>query len=287
MARVRQLVDNNVKMYKIMEDVRWTFEGTLVVPQQIRNLAQQHCFQIRSGPNATTLIVQMMNAKGIPHTAWYAEDKSLNMLMITSKTAIEMARKWCTVFVMDCTYKTNIHKLPLPQIVGITPTNKTFLAATFHMLKETEEFYTESLLAFWTILKDVAPIVIVLDCERALLSAVTKAFLEMKHLLCHWHIFNNIFSNTKRHVPNKEIWQNFVSAWNLIVNSKTLEDCKAAAAASLVTNFKTESPCTIEYVMKNWYKPYREKFVNYWIDKYPHFNRTSSLRVEGGMVQVS
>ena len=42
------------------------------------------------------------------------------------------------VFLMDNTYKTNIYRLPLLEIVGVTPTEMTFCAAFVYMEVERE-----------------------------------------------------------------------------------------------------------------------------------------------------
>lgn len=145
---VTQLNDTNIQMYDILDSVRQSFPQQLVVQHQINNITEIHQAQVQAGPNATASIVKKMLEDGLPHRAWYNDNKQLTMLMVTSVTALEMARKWSSVFVMDCTYKTNGHKLPLLQIVGVASTNQTFLAATFHLFQEMEDFYTKALEAF-------------------------------------------------------------------------------------------------------------------------------------------
>ena len=41
-------------------------------------------------------------------------------------TSIQLLNAFCSVLIMDCTYKTNRYRLPLLEIVGVTSTNLTF-----------------------------------------------------------------------------------------------------------------------------------------------------------------
>ena len=43
--------------------------------------------------------------------------------------SIELLHAFSQMFIMDCTYKTNMHRLPLMEIVGITSTDMTFSIA--------------------------------------------------------------------------------------------------------------------------------------------------------------
>lgn len=46
---------------------------------------------------------------------------------------------------MDCTYKTNRYKIPLLEIIGLTPVGKNFLVAFVFMSNESENSYTYAL----------------------------------------------------------------------------------------------------------------------------------------------
>ena len=56
----------------------------------------------------------------------------------THPDVVKMINAFNTVFLMDNTYKTKRYRLPLLEIVGVTPTEMTFCAAFVYMEVERE-----------------------------------------------------------------------------------------------------------------------------------------------------
>jgi MULE transposase domain len=56
------------------------------------------------------------------------------------------------VIVADCTYKTNRFNMPLLNLVGMTPTNKSFFAASCFMPGEREDHFVSVILLDWRLL---------------------------------------------------------------------------------------------------------------------------------------
>jgi len=79
---------------------------------------------------------------------------------------------------MDSTYKTNNYRLPLPQIVGVTSTGLTFLAAFVLMSSERENNFIWALqrLRGLFLRGDVYPKVIISDRDLALMNAIKVVF---------------------------------------------------------------------------------------------------------------
>ena len=93
-------------------------------------------------------------------------------------------------------YYTNRYSLPLLEIVGVTPTNKTFCIAFVLMHKEDEPNYTWVLSCFKSLMGEcILPRVIVTDRDLALMKACNVVFPDAKKLLYTWHIQNNIYSH--------------------------------------------------------------------------------------------
>lgn len=65
----------------------------------------------------------------------------LESLFMMHKSSLEQLKMNPYILFMDCTYKTNLYKMPLLQIVGVTATNKTFLIAFAFLCCETELSY--------------------------------------------------------------------------------------------------------------------------------------------------
>jgi hypothetical protein len=61
----------------------------------------------------------------------------IQSLFMASPVSIELARKYNLVLLMDCTYnKTNRFEMPLMEVVGKTPSNKTFFVAFVFLAEE-------------------------------------------------------------------------------------------------------------------------------------------------------
>lgn len=69
-------------------------------------------------------------------------------LFTATQQQIQMARERKTVFLLDCTYKTNRYKLPLLNITLITDIQSSFVCALAFLAKEDVESYTWALQTF-------------------------------------------------------------------------------------------------------------------------------------------
>jgi hypothetical protein len=87
-----------------------------------------------------------------------------------------------TVFLLDCTYKTNKFDMPLLKVVGITSNYATFNAGFAFLHVENEEAYTWVLEQFSEV---VTPKVLYMDRELALMNRIARVFLGCHNILCH------------------------------------------------------------------------------------------------------
>ena len=84
---------------------------------------------------------------------------SLSGLFFSHKSAEKLCKTFKSVFVMDCTYKTNRFGMPLLNIVGITSTFHSFNAGFAFICEETELEYTWALKAFSNVVVVLSQIV--------------------------------------------------------------------------------------------------------------------------------
>jgi hypothetical protein len=119
---------------------------------------------------------------------------------------------------MDATYNTNRYKLPLLEIVGVTPANMTFCIAFVYMHKEKKPNNTW-VLDYLKSLMDgcMLPRVIITDRELALMNAYNIVFPNAKGLLCRWHINNCIMKKCR------SSWCIIYPLWKKLVESTTEE----------------------------------------------------------------
>ncbi|XP_074305164.1 uncharacterized protein LOC141640149 [Silene latifolia] len=92
--------------------------------------------------------------------------------------AVKMFRSYYYVVQIDSTYKTNKYRLPLVEMVGVTPVGKSFVIAYALVTHESEEKYLWVLRKLKALLNDaVQPNAIVTDCEGGTGGGVT-AYIE-------------------------------------------------------------------------------------------------------------
>ena len=106
------------------------------------------------------------------------------------------------VLLMDCTYKTNTYRMPLCIISGVTPMNTIFYTGFCFLSSKTTENYIWLLKMLKKLYKSLDipdPIVIVTDAEVRLICAISEVFTtDTRHLLCIWHINNNVTAQCKK-----------------------------------------------------------------------------------------
>jgi MULE transposase domain len=102
-------------------------------------------------------------------------------------TSLLLLKKFPTVLLIDCTYKTNQFKLPLLNIIGSTNLNTMFFVAMVFLSAETDADYMWAMMVLKSILVQpdfTLPSVIVTDHELALINALHHVFPMSKRILC-------------------------------------------------------------------------------------------------------
>jgi hypothetical protein len=91
---------------------------------------------------------------------------SITALFFAHPKAVELCNQFSSVFIMDCTYKTNQFEMPLLNIVGITSTFKTFNAGFVFLSEEKIASYVWALEQFKTIFQEALLCVFVTDLKK-------------------------------------------------------------------------------------------------------------------------
>ncbi|XP_078176422.1 uncharacterized protein LOC144569822 [Carex rostrata] len=188
---------------------------------------------------------------GFEFDVLHDEGDTLTHLFFIHPMSITLVKNFSSVFIMDCTYKTNRYKMSLLDIVGVSCFNTSFYAGCAFLKNEKEEDFIWALNMFKKVLpKDTQPSVIMSDRQQAFINAVNVVFPATTHLLCVWHIEKNLMTNCRKYFDNKEEYDIFLSIWN-----KGL-------------------------------LPLKEKFIGAWTDKCLHLGNCASSRAEGAHAKL-
>ena len=152
----------------------------------------------------------------------------------------------------------------------------TFNVAFAYISRETEEHYTWALSRLRTFLDQCTPSVFVTDRELALVSSIGKIYPESRHLLCKWHINRNVMRECKKKFETKEMWNMFLTNWNIVVGSTSESEylVNLNQFDSKFSKYLDE----LRYVKSSWLDNYKERFVAAWADTCMHFGTTTSNR---------
>ncbi|XP_052289406.1 uncharacterized protein LOC127899726 [Citrus sinensis] len=229
--------------------------------------------------------MQLLMSKLTEHNyiEWYrsnADTDSVKDLFWAHPFAIDLLRAFPHVLIMDCTYKTNMYDFPLLEVVGVTSTEMTFSVYFAYIEREREDNYSwalDKLKGFMG--NNMLPSVIVTDREVALMNAIQNVFSTATHLLCRWHISKNILANCKKLFETNEVWESFITSWNILVLSAT-KDHYMQHLRLLESEFVRYQE-SIDYVKNTWLDKYKEKFVAAWTNSIMHLGNTTSNRSIG------
>ncbi|XP_074315243.1 protein FAR1-RELATED SEQUENCE 5-like [Silene latifolia] len=162
--------------------------------RQIYNRSQKVRAEERDGRNpAQQMLALAVQHKYVHYWVTDQETDELTHVFMSHPEDVKMFRSYYYVVLIDSTYKTNLYRLQLVEMVGVTSVGKSFVIAYALVTHESEDGYRWVLQKLKALLNDaVQPNVIVTDCEQGLLNAIPTVFPDSSHLLCLWHIYSNV-----------------------------------------------------------------------------------------------
>jgi hypothetical protein len=229
---------------------------------------------------------------------WYVDSKKkqyndeLEFLFFTPKCMQKLLCLYMEVLTMDCTYKTNKYKMPLLIITGVTALNTSFYAGFCFMRGESYSDYVwvmEAVVRLYKHLDLPYPATVISDGDRALSPALFHVFAEQEnhqvnHILCIWHINQNVTANCKKYFPTIEKWEAFYRRWKDVVYATTIELLEERYNA-LHRDYPDANWGIFEYLEDQLW-PRRRKWAKCYTDQHLHFGNTASSRGEGANNQV-
>ncbi|XP_074271469.1 protein FAR1-RELATED SEQUENCE 5-like [Silene latifolia] len=249
---------------------------------QLYNETRKIRKEVRGERNtAQQMLALAVEAKYVHWHEIDSESKELTHIFMAHLEAIKLFRAYPYVVIMDSTYKTNIYKNPLIEMVGVTPTGSSFLIACSMIPTESDENYKwllRKLAAILDVTGVASPSVFVTDRELGLISALEQVFPRVEHLLCRWHVNKTI--NAKALISfrtegmRKHVITNPEDGWNKVINAVT-----EVAFQHAWQCFCRKWPFMADYIRAAWGQ-HAEKFVLCYTNKVLHFGNTATSRVE-------
>lgn len=186
------------------------------------------------------LFEKLEEHKYVYFTRTNCEETNLKDIFFAHPGSINMLNTFPTVLVLDSTYKTNMYRIPLFEIVGVTSTNMTYCVSFSSEKEGNFTWVLEKLVALLSSKLNM-PKVVVTDRDNALMNVVAKVLPETVALLCYFHIRKNVrakcITNCRVKPKPKDVK----------VDGKEVKEMKEAKDSDVVDNIMRAWEDVVEY----------------------------------------
>ncbi|KAK7595651.1 hypothetical protein V3481_002301 [Fusarium oxysporum f. sp. vasinfectum] len=292
----RKLKENDIKVVSSLtasgtapREIRtylYNNSDTLATQKDIYNRIAATRRDLREGQSSIQALVDQLNREGFWCRVRLDADNRLTAIFFAHPDSITYLQSNPDVLILDCTYKTNKHSMPLLDMVGVDSCQRSFCIAFAFLSGETEEDYSWALQHLRSLYKHSLPSVILTDRWLAAMNASATCFPFSKALLCLWHVNKAVLQHCRPvfllgdgDQPEKA-WDEFYASWHSIVASPT-EAVFQERLANLERKYAEKYTEAVGYIKTFWLEPYKERIVKAWVDKHLHFGNIATSRAEG------
>jgi len=140
------------------------------------------------------LISKLEEHNYVYYSRTQSESTTIEDIFWAQPTSVKLFNNFPTVLIMDSTYKTNLYKMPMFEVVGVTSTDLTYSVGFGFVTHEKEEKFVWVLKMLCKLLtsKMNMPKVIVTDRDASLMKAVADVFPESYAMNCYFHVQKNV-----------------------------------------------------------------------------------------------
>ncbi len=104
-------------------------------------------------------------------------------------------------------------------------------------------------------------------------------FSDSHHLLCTWHINNNVLINCKKSFFTKEAWETFFNEWKSIMYAE-FESEYLRLWSEFSDQYNSSHDECVRYLYDTYLRDYRRRFVKCYTNQVLHFDTTMTSRGE-------
>lgn len=264
--------------------------NTFVTARDVYSERKKIRRDLLNGRSSIETLLDNLSQSEWEHTLSRDSENHVQRLFLIHKNQLKLIKDFPDILMMDCTYRTNKHHMPLLHFIGCSNLHTWFSAAFCFLSQETEADYLFALSAFQEATGIRWPSVIITDQEMALKNAASSVFRRVPQLLCVWHINKNVQTkaqhvwrdaNGKTQAEKDTIKarrQAFLSRWNELPYAKT-EDDFHLKWQKLLQDYR-DQPILCDYLTQNQFHT-RKEWAAAWTSKCTHFGTITSSPAEG------
>lgn len=281
----------------ILQSLRNLFPSTKAGIHEIYNIQSKVMEKLLAGNNPNeAIIARLRQLDDYEFEAMLDDYHRVKYLCFAPKTTLQMLARQneSSVFIADCTYKTNGFKMPLLNVVTITNMNTTMECFLCFLPGELEEHYTVAINWIESVCRKYEippPHAIGTDYEKAIMTAIANSayFLNAFNFICIWHINQNILKKWKlqigvgipeadkqRLLAQQAFHREIATVWQ----STTVTDFDKNWDAFCQQYRAAGHHILVDYVTRTWH-PVRHRFGTAWSNEHRHFGNIATSRAEG------
>jgi hypothetical protein len=121
--------------------------------------------------------------------------------------------------------------------------------------------------------------IFVIDMKRELMNDRFLIFLNANHLLCTWHINNNVLINCKKSFFIKKAWEKFFFDWKTVMYAESEQEYLRSWNEFFERYNSLHDEC-VKYLYDIYIRDFRCRFVKCYINQMLHFDITVTSRDE-------
>ncbi|KAH1249259.1 hypothetical protein GmHk_05G012659 [Glycine max] len=247
---IADMTKSNVKPRNILLTLKEHNSSSCTTIKQIYNARSAYCSSIKGDDSEMQHLMRLLERDQYIHWHRLKDEDVVRNLFWCHPDAVKLCNACHLVFLIDSTYKTNMYRLSLLDIVAVTPTGMTF-SAGFAYLE---------------------------DRDLSLMNVVKVVFPKCKNLLCRFHIDKNVKAKCESLVGQKNAWDYVMDSWGNLVDCPSEQEFPEHLQRFQVAC--SPWPMFTDYVCETWIVPYNEKFILAWTNKVMHLGNTTTNRVE-------
>jgi len=255
---------------------------TIATRKDIYNQIAATRRDLREGQSDMQALINQFNEEGVWYRVRVDSDNRVTALFFAHPDSIAHLQRNPDVLILDCTYKTNKHGMPLLDMVGVDSCERSFCIAFAFLSGETEDDYSWALQHLKSLYTGDLPSVVLTDRCLAAMNAVEIQFPLAKALLCLWHVNMAVLRYClpvfERNGGDwRKDWDEFYAFWHSIITSPT-EALFHERLACFERKYAPKYIEAVRYLRAIWLDPSKEKIVKAWVDKHLHFGTTVTSR---------
>ncbi|KAL5141075.1 putative protein FAR1-RELATED SEQUENCE 10 [Glycine soja] len=237
---VADMTKSNVKPRNILLTLKEHNSSSCTTIKQIYNARSAYRSSIRGDDTEMQHLMRLLERDQYIHWHRLKDEDVVRDLFWCHPDAVKLCNACHLVFLIDSTYKTNRYRLPLLDIVGVTPTGMTFSAGFAY-----------------------------LEGERV---------NNLVWALERFHIDKNVKAKCKSLIGQKNAWDYVMDSWGNLVDCLSEQEFPEHLQRFQVAC--SPWPMFVDYVCETWIVPHKQKFILAWTNKVMHLGNTTTNRVE-------